>query len=87
MKIKTSLYLLTVLSALSFGAMAAQSVTLDQAHSMQPMGTISVSGIAGAPSDIHHALDQAAAAKGATAYRVTEAYDHDNWHATAQLYK
>lgn len=51
------------------------------------MGSVSVSGIDGAPSDIHQALNQAADAKGARAYHVTEAYEHGNWHATAQLYK
>ncbi|AHF73536.1 Putative exported protein precursor [Candidatus Sodalis pierantonius str. SOPE] len=85
MKARTALPLMAVLSALFFGAFAADSISLQQAQDLQPMG--SVSGIDGAPSDIHQALNQAADAKGARAYHVTEAYEHGNWHATAQLYK
>lgn len=87
MKTRTALPLMAVLSAVSFGAFAADSISLQQAQDLQPMGSVSVSGIDGAPSDIHQALNQAADAKGARAYHVTEAYEHGNWHATAQLYK
>lgn len=83
MKTRTALPLMAVLSALSFGAFATDSISLQQAQDLQPMG----SGIDGATSDIHQALNQAADAKGARAYHVTEAYEHGNWHATAQLYK
>ncbi|WP_074012866.1 YdgH/BhsA/McbA-like domain containing protein [Candidatus Sodalis sp. SoCistrobi] len=88
MKTKSVLPLMAALSALSFGAFAADSISLQQAQDLKPMGTVSVSGIDAAPSDIHQALNQAADAKGARAYHVTEAYDENgNWHATAQLYK
>ncbi|HEY0208761.1 peroxide/acid stress response protein YhcN [Acerihabitans sp.] len=87
MKIKTAVSLMTVMSALSFGAFAANSISQEQASGLQPFGTVSVTGKAGAPSDIHQALNQAAEAKGATSYHITEARDNDTWHATAELYK
>ncbi|WP_413722088.1 peroxide/acid stress response protein YhcN [Sodalis sp. RH23] len=87
MKIKTAVSLMTVMSALSFGAFAAESISQDQASGLHSFGTVSVGGIAGAPSDIHQALNQAAQAKGATAYHITEARENDTWHATAELYK
>ncbi|WP_413735420.1 peroxide/acid stress response protein YhcN [Sodalis sp. RH21] len=87
MRISTAASLMTVISALSFGAFAADSISLEQANDLHAFGTVSVSGIGGAPSDIHQALNQAADAKGATAYRITEARENDTWHATAELYK
>lgn len=65
MNTKTVLPLMTALSALSFGAFAVDSISLQQTQDLQPMG--SVSGVDGAPSDIHQALNQAADAKGAPA--------------------
>ncbi len=87
MKVITAASLMTVISALSFGAFAAESINQEQASHLHPIGTVSVGGIAGTPSDIHQALSQAADAKGATSYRVTEARENDTWHATAELYK
>jgi hypothetical protein len=87
MNIKTTIATLSVLSVLSFGASAANLVNNDQAADMQSQGTISVSGIAGAPSDIRQALSDKADSKGASAYRVIEAYENGNWHATAEIYK
>lgn len=55
MKIKTSIAALAILSSLSFGAFAAQLVDNAQASNMQPIGTISVSGVSAAPSDIRAA--------------------------------
>jgi hypothetical protein len=46
-----------------------------------------VSGVAAAPSDIRQALSDKADAKGATAYRVIEARNDGNFHATAEIYK
>lgn len=87
MKMKTAVSLMTVLSALSFGGFAAESVSMDQANGLHPMGTVSVSGIDASPSDINQALNEAADARGAKAYRIVEAREGDNWHATAELYK
>ncbi|CAI0977349.1 peroxide/acid stress response protein YhcN [Serratia proteamaculans] len=87
MKIKATIATMSVLSMLSFGAFAAQSVDANQAANMQSAGTITVSGVAGAPSDIRQALSEKADAKGATAYRVIEARNEGNFHATAEIYK
>ncbi|CAI1858128.1 Multiple stress resistance protein BhsA precursor [Serratia quinivorans] len=87
MKIKATIATMSVLSMLSFGAFAAQSVDENQAENMQSAGTITVSGVAGAPSDIRQALSEKADAKGATAYRVIEARNEGNFHATAEIYK
>lgn len=87
MKIKSTIATMSILSMLSFGAFAAQSVDANQAAKMQSAGTITVSGVAGAPSDIRQALSEKADAKGATAYRVIEARNEGNFHATAEIYK
>lgn len=87
MNVKTTVATLGLLSALSFGAFAAESVNADQAKNLQSVGVISVSGVGGSPMDIRQALNSKAEAKGASAYRVVEAYNNGNWHATAELYK
>ncbi|BAN97725.1 hypothetical protein E05_29590 [Plautia stali symbiont] len=87
MNVKTTIATLSVLSALSFGAFAADSINAEQAANLQPVGTISVSGIGGSPMDIHQQLNAKAEAQGAKAYGVVEAYNHNSYHATAELYK
>ncbi|WP_215787094.1 peroxide/acid stress response protein YhcN [Pantoea dispersa] len=87
MNVKTTIATLSVLSALSFGAFAADSINAEQATNLQPVGTISVSGIGGSPMDIHQQLNAKAEAQGAKAYRVVEAYNDNSYHATAELYK
>lgn len=87
MNIKTTLAAVSLLSTLSFGAFAAESVNADQAQNLQSVGTISVSGVAGSPMDIKQKLSDKADAQGASAYRVIEAYNNDTYHATAELYK
>ncbi len=52
MNMKTTLAALGLLSVISFGASAAQLVTNDQTANLQSIGTITVSGIDGAPTDI-----------------------------------
>lgn len=86
MNVKTTLTALGILSALSFGAVAAESVNASQAQDLQPVGTISVSGVAGSPMDIKQKLSDKADQQGAKAYRVIEAYNNGNYHATARLY-
>jgi len=87
MNIKATIATLSILSALSFGASAADSVSADQAANLQAAGTISVSGVGGSPMDIHQQLNAKADAQGAKAYRVIEAYKDNTYHATAELYK
>lgn len=87
MKVTTAIATLSILSALSFGAFAAQPVTQDQAQNLQSVGMISVSGVAGAPSDIRQALSAKADEKGAKAFRVIEVREEGNFHATAEIYQ
>jgi len=87
MNVKTTIATLCILSALSFGAFAAQPVTQDQAANLQAKGMISGSGVAGAPSDIRQALSDKADAKGAKAFRVIEVRQEGNYHATAEIYQ
>ena len=87
MKVKTAVSLMTVLSALSFGSFAAESISLEQSTGLQPIGSVSVTGTDVAPSDMHEAINKAADDKGASAYRIIEAREGDTWHATAELYK
>ncbi|KGT94463.1 membrane protein [Erwinia typographi] len=89
MKTKLAIAVLGLASVLSFGASAANLVTNQQAteQNLQSMGTISVSGIDGVPTDIRQELSQKADRQGASSYRVIEAYNNGNYHATAELYK
>lgn len=87
MNIKTTIAVVSMLSTLSFGVFAADSINADRAQNMQNIGTITVSGVSGSPMDINAKLNQKAEAQGATAYRVVEAYNNGNYHATAELYK
>ncbi|AAM84254.1 DUF1471 domain-containing protein [Yersinia pestis] len=87
MNIKTTVATMSILSALSFGVFAADSINENQATQLQPMGTITVSGLNGAPSDIRQALSDKADTVGAKAYKVIEVRSENNWHATANIYK
>ncbi len=87
MKASVTIATLSLMSVLSFGALAAQSVDYSQASSLQNVGTITLNGIADAPSDIAKAVSDKADQQGASAYRVVESRNGDNWHVTAELYK
>lgn len=87
MKIKTTVAALSVLSVLSFGALAADSIDAAQAQNREAIGTVPVSGVASSPMDMREMLNKKAEEKGATAYQITEARSGDTWHATAELYK
>ncbi|MFU2314877.1 peroxide/acid stress response protein YhcN [Rahnella sp. PCH160] len=87
MKIMTTIAALSLLSAVSFGASAAQLVSNQQAENLQPMGTISVSGVNGVPTDIRQELSDKADNKGAKSYRVIEAHNDGAYHATAEIYQ
>ncbi len=68
MKIKTTIAALSILSTLSFGASAAEYVSAAGAQNLQSVGTVSVSGVAGAPSDIRQQLSEKADQHGAKAF-------------------
>ena len=87
MNVKTTIAAVSVLSMLSFGTFAAESVNAEQAKNLQPVGTVSLSGVAGVPMDIHQALQVKAEHDGASAYRIIEARNDNTWHVTAELYK
>lgn len=87
MKIKTTVSILGLLSALSFGAFAADAINVDQAANRQPLGTVSVGAVGSSPMDMHAMLDQKAQEQGASSYRIIEARTGSHWHATAELYK
>ncbi|MGK9173095.1 peroxide/acid stress response protein YhcN [Yokenella regensburgei] len=87
MNIKSTVAALSVLSVLSFGAFAADSIGAGQAQNRESMGTISVGGISSSPMDMRAELNKKAEQQGASAYRIIEARTGDNWHATAELYK
>lgn len=79
---------LGLLTAISFGAGAtAHEVNADQARSLQPMGSIGVSQIAGSPSDLLARVARKATRNGAGSFMITEFHQGNNWHATAELYK
>ncbi|WP_147200034.1 peroxide/acid stress response protein YhcN [Pantoea sp. MBD-2R] len=87
MKIKTTVAALSLLSVIAFGASAAKLVDAQQSENLQSVGTVSLSGVTGAPMDIRQQLSQKADEQGASAYRVVEARRDNNWHVTAELYK
>ncbi|MEO3990421.1 peroxide/acid stress response protein YhcN [Pseudocitrobacter cyperus] len=87
MKIKTTVAALSILSVISFGAFAADSINSEQAQNRQAMGTISVGAIGSSPMDMHEMLNKKAEEQGASSYRIIEARTGDHWHATAELYK
>lgn len=76
------------LSALSFGAFAAQPVTQAQAQAqkMNEMGTVSVDG-ATTLDGMEAQLAQKAAAAGATGYAITSANTNNKVSGTAVIYK
>ena len=87
MKIKTTVAALSILSVLSLGAFAADSINSDQAQGRQSIGTISVGAVSSSPMDMHEMLNKKAQEEGASSYRIIEARTGDHWHATAELYK
>lgn len=86
-KMKTTIAALSILSVLSFGAFAADSISTEQAQNRESIGTVSIGSVSSTPMDMKAMLNQKAEQQGASAYRVIEARTGDNWHATAELYK
>lgn len=89
MKTSIAIAVLGLTSVLSFGASAANLVTSEQVanENLQSVGTVSVSGLDSSPMTIREALSQKANQQGASSYRIIEAYNNGNYHATAELYK
>lgn len=58
MKIKTTVVALSVLSVLSFGAFAADSISAEQAQNREAIGSVSVSAIGSSPMDMHEMLNK-----------------------------
>lgn len=84
---KTTIAALSILSVLSFGAFAADSIGIDQAQNREVIGTVSVGSVSASPMDMKAMLNQKAEQQGASAYRVIEARIGNSSHATAELYK
>ncbi|WP_159870610.1 MULTISPECIES: DUF1471 family protein YbiJ [unclassified Raoultella] len=74
------------LSALSFGAFAAQSVTPAQAESMNKIGVVSAEG-ATTLDGLEAKLAAKADAAGATGYNITSANTNNKVSGTAVIYK
>lgn len=87
MKIKTTVAALSILSVISFGAFAADSINSEQAQNRQAIGTVSVGAVGSSPMDMHEMLNKKAEEQGASSYRIIEARTGAHWHATAELYK
>jgi len=87
MKIKANFVALSLMSVLSFGAFAADSINATQAENRQSIGVITANGISGVPSDISLALSKRADQRGAKAYKIIEDREDNNWHATALIYQ
>lgn len=58
MKIKTTVAALSILSVLSFGAFAADSINSEQAQGRQAIGTVSVGAVSSSPMDMHEMLNK-----------------------------
>ena len=84
---KTTIAAVSLLSVLSFGAFAADSINAEQAQNREVIGTVSVGSVDATPMDMKAMLNQKAEQQGASAYRVIEARTGDSSHATAELYK
>jgi len=76
-----------VLSVVSFGALAAaQPVTSIEAHNLQRIGSVAVSGAATLDS-LEAKLAAKAEAAGASSYTITSADTEDKVSGTAVIYK
>ncbi len=88
MKTKLAIAIVSLASALSFGASAASLVSNEQAAQLQPLNqTVSVSGVDGDQTNVRQELSQKADAQGASHYRIIENNRGDTFHVTAELYK
>lgn len=74
------------LSALSFGAFAAEPVTATQAQTMNKMGVVSADG-ATTLDGLEAQLTEKAAAAGASGYSITSATNNNKMSGTAVIYK
>lgn len=86
MKTIKSAAIAIALSALSFGAFAAQPVSQAQAESMNKIGTVSVDG-ASTLDGLEAKLAAKAAEAGASGYSITSANTNNKISGTAVIYK
>lgn len=76
-----------VISVVSFGAMAvAHPVTSAEAHNLQPMGSVAVTG-ASTLDSLEAKLAAKAEAAGASSYAITSANTSGKMSGTAVIYK
>ncbi|TQI79154.1 uncharacterized protein DUF1471 [Serratia fonticola] len=81
-----------LIATASFSTLAAGAKMVDstQASTMQSMGVVSVSGVAGSPDDAIHMLKQKATEDGASHYRIIgldNPGDSSDWRGTAEIYR
>lgn len=89
MKLK-GLIAATLFSATSFSAFAATLVDESRAQNLQPVGSISVTGVRGSIDDVTQQLSQKANEMGASHYRVVRADtpgDSSLWSGNAEIYR
>lgn len=89
MKLK-GLIAATLFSATSFSAFAATLVDESQTQNLQPVGSISVTGVRGSIDDVTQQLSQKANEMGASHYRVVRADtpgDSSLWSGNAEIYR
>lgn len=90
---KTALIASLLMSAVSFGAVAATQISKQEADhfKLTSLGNVNVSASGGtisSPSDLHDKLSQLADDKGGEYYRIIAAREHGpNFEAVAEVYK
>ncbi len=89
MKTTPAIAILTLQLIFALNSSAATQVTCEivQRENLQSMGTVTASGIDGSVDTISHQLSIKADKKGASKYRVIEAYTNGTYHGTAEIYR
>ncbi|ATM87855.1 DUF1471 domain-containing protein [Yersinia massiliensis] len=87
MNLLKNLTIALVVSGISFGAMAAEEITKDEAAKYEKIGTISSSGEATSPMDVKQELSKLADEKGGKYYVITSEREKKKFDATADVYK
>lgn len=76
-----------LLGTFSFGAMAAQEITREQAKEYEKIGRVDTSGVMSSPMDAKAELSRLADEKGGNYYVVIAADEANRVNATAEVYK
>ena len=85
-----TLIAVTLFAATSFSTLAATQVDEAQSQNLQPMGSVSVSGVNGTLDDATRQLSQKASEMGASHYRIIGAQnpgDSSQWSGNAEIYR